>query len=433
MKRLHLRRLVALPLSLVLLAAFTLPAIADSGLDPTFGVSGKVVTPFGDNVFEEARDVATQADGRIVAVGPANGFGIARYLPNGSLDPSFSEDGKLVAKPTATNPKATAVIIQQDGAIVIAGQTAATGPSDIALIRLQPNGAYDNSFGANGVVITNLGRDYDEVRDMALQSDGRVLIAGSARAGNDSVAVLARYNTDGSLDTSFAGSGIALTPVAPGGSAAWGLEILPDGKIMVVANSYGSMQTIYLLRYNPDGSLDNTFGDKGIARPDIGANGGSANDLALQPDGKILVAGRFAQTFSDKFGVARMNADGSIDRTFGENGVAFASMLNGVTQVAVDRAGGILVAGRYISLSPSRVEFGVARFWPSGSLDTSFGENGVARAVFGAYPVPWAMTLDTSGAILLAGATDSGYTSDFGLARFLAPSVKLVRLPMVMR
>jgi uncharacterized delta-60 repeat protein len=266
--------------------------------------------------------------------------------------------------------------------------------------------------------------------DLALQADEGIVVAGRTRTGSDSDVALARYTADGALDASFSGDGIEVTQVGAASTGAVALEILPDGKLLVAAAAYSSPYYVYLLRYLPNGALDPTFGQAGIVAVDMGGQA-TLNDMALQRDGKILLAGMRP----DGFGVTRTRADGAVDTAFGSRGAAIASMLNGVTRVLQDRSGNVLVAGRYLPASGS--DFAVARFKANGALDTSFGDNGAARVNWGdgEQSIPWAMKVDAKGRILLGGATGAGTRSDFGLARLIAPTapVRPVWLPMVMR
>lgn len=424
--------------ALLLLFGLAAPALAGGGwLDLTFGGDGRVVTAFGADTFEEARDLAIQADGKIIAVGPANeiyngsarqGFGLARYLADGSPDPTFDGDGRAITFLTMNRDSASAVALQQDGRIVVGGQGSIQYKSRFALARYNFDGSLDQTFGASGIVLTPFERDEALIKDLLIQADGRIVAAGRARTGNDSDVVVARYNPDGSLDSSFSGDGIEITQVGTVSTGGVSLEALPDGKLLVAATAYSSPYNAYLLRYLPDGALDPTFGQGGIAAQNLGGPV-TVDDMALQRDGKILLVGMRPSGF----GVTRVNADGQIDTSFGNAGAAIALALNGVTRVAQDRAGGVLVAGRYLVSTGS--EYAVVRFDSNGALDSTFGENGVARAGWGyeENAVPWAMKVDANGKILLGGGTGSGTRSDFGVARFGAPQGRSTWLPVTLR
>jgi uncharacterized delta-60 repeat protein len=415
-----------------------MPAFAEAWFDPTFGEDGKVSTAFGEYTTDEVRDLAIQADGKIIAVGSANetdtsyrrGFGLARYLEDGSPDLSFSGDGRVLTFLTRDSDAANAVAIQPDGRILVGGQGSISYKSRFALARYDADGALDETFGVNGSVLTSFERDESLILDLALQADGGIVVAGRTRTGSDSDVALARYTADGALDASFSGDGIEVTQVGAASTGAVALEILPDGKLLVAAAAYSPPYHVYLLRYLPDGALDPTFGQAGIVAVDMGGQA-TLNDMALQRDGKILLAGMRP----DGFGVTRTRADGAVDTAFGIGGAAIASMLNGVTRVLQDRSGNVLVAGRYLPASGS--DFAVARFKANGALDTSFGDNGAARVNWGdgEQSIPWAMQVDAKGRIVLGGATGAGTRADFGLARLIAPvaPVGSVWLPLALR
>lgn len=440
MKRNHTHPLSSLLLALVLMAGLAAPVLAGGGwLDPTFDEDGIVYTDFGA-YSDEARDLVIQPDGKIVAVGiggsnehfPPYGFGVARYLPNGALDPEFSDDGKALIYPTGYGDRAYAVVMQPDGAFLVGGQANAEF-GDFALIRLRPDGSLDKTFGGDGIVMTGLGRPDDVIMDLALQPDGRIVAVGRTRTGDDADVALTRYNTDGTLDASFSDDGIEVTQVGTDQMAGARVTLLPDGKILALAQRNGAPPTMILLRYNADGSLDTTFDGDGIAIPDIGPKGGIPNDIMVLPNGKILLAGTFGM--GDAFGIARVNADGTIDRTFGVDGRALTPQyVNGVTAMARQPDGGILLAGRHYAGADTT--FSVTRFRASGNLDTRFGAGGVMVASVGIQPVPHAMALDAEGKIVLGGAQYQGsISSDFTLVRFTPPLIVMrpTWAPMVMR
>ena len=440
MKRGHTHPLSSFLLAFALIAGLAAPVLAGGGwLDLTFDEDGIVYTDFG-GYSDEIRDLVIQPDGKIVAVGtggsnehfPPYGFGVARYLPNGALDPEFSGDGKALTYPTGYGNRAYAVVMQPDGALVVGGQ-ANLEFGDFGLIRLRPDGSLDTAFSGDGIVITNLGRQDDVIMDLALQPDGRIVAVGRTRTGDDTDVALARYNADGTLDASFSGDGIEVTQVGADHTAGVRVALLPNGKILALAQRNGASPAMILLRYNADGSLDRTFDGDGIAIPDIGPKGGIPNDMLVLPNGKILLAGTFG--VGDTYGIARVNADGTIDRTFGVDGRALTPQyVNGVTAMARQPDGGILLSGRHYAGADTT--FSVTRFTSSGALDTRFGVGGVMVANVGIQPVPWAMALDAEGKIVLGGTQYFGTISaDFTLVRFAPPLIVMrsTWLPVVMR
>ncbi|MBA3413501.1 MAG: PASTA domain-containing protein [Actinobacteria bacterium] len=237
-----------------LLARYT----ANGELDPSFDGDGKVVTDVGG--ASGASDVDIQRDGKIVVAGWSVGsFALARYEQDGSLDATFGEGGKVrtTFRPGSIDG-AYAVALQIDGKIVAGGRTRAGAASAFALARYGPDGRLDPSFGSGGRVITPIpGRGLDRVFALAVQPDGKLVAAGGSFEG-DSEVVLTRYNQDGSLDTSLDGDGIAVASFKPIDMVPQHLAVQRDGKLLVPG--YGG-----IVRFTSNGSLDRTFGRGGRA------------------------------------------------------------------------------------------------------------------------------------------------------------------------
>ena len=293
---------------------------ANGTLDTTFGTGGKVVTDMAirqaghkkgsDNYGSRAEAMAVQPDGRIVLAGFAdddspgvtNYLVLARYNANGALDATFGSSGKVVTDIPVGGGINTywhflGVAVGGDGKIVLAGGTHST-TTDFLVARFNPNGTPDTAFGAGGRVFTDFGGGDDGPQGVALQPDGKILAVGWTNpAGTDVLRfAMARYNPDGSLDSGFGQGGMVTTPVGSGwGGAANDVAIQADGKIL--AAGYAGRQgaeanDLALARYNPDGSLDPSYGGAGtgVAITAVGANA-SAAGLALQPDGGVILAG----------------------------------------------------------------------------------------------------------------------------------------------
>jgi uncharacterized delta-60 repeat protein len=409
----------------VLGTALTLKA---GDLDPTFDGDGKVITDFGGT--EYLGGVAMQADGKIVAAGqtydPAtfhDSFALARYAANGSLDSGFGSGGKVRTDFGPSPSAGWAVAIQSDGKIVVAGDGGAVGARDagFALARYNPDGSLDSGFGGSGTVVTNLQRT-DSASGLAIQADGKIVAVGQTRAttgGSDYDFGVVRYNPNGSLDTSFGGVGYVITPFTSAFDAAASVLVQPDGKIVAagVANAASpSTQDLALARYNPDGSLDGSFGVAGkVETQDPAAIG--AQNVAIQPDGKLVVAGGI---------VARYSPNGSLDPSFGSNGkVALAGISSaGAVLVQADRK--LVVAGN--SYGQGRdIDFLVARLQPGGSVDAAFGDSGQVHTdlATNSHDVVRATALQSDRRIVVAGATDpgsGGQPRDFALVRYLNPA-----------
>ncbi|NUS80521.1 MAG: DUF11 domain-containing protein [Streptomyces sp.] len=276
----------------------------DGTLDTGFGGGdGRVFTDFGGP--DEARDVAVQPDGRIVAAGTSGGqVALARYNADGTPDASFGGgDGQVSTDPAPESQEeggdGRALALQPDGRIVVGGEVGTTR-FDFVLLRYTASGALDTSFSGDGIERTDLG-DYDSVEGLAVQPDGRIVAAG----GSGGRFALARYTPGGALDTGFDGDGKVLTS---GGGGASDVKLQPgDGRI-VIAGSNGPGADFAVLRYNPDGSQDTGFGTAGVATADFGASD-AAYGVALQSDGKIVAAGQGGP--NSDFALARFEGGGS--------------------------------------------------------------------------------------------------------------------------
>jgi uncharacterized delta-60 repeat protein len=400
-------RILLAAVVLVLLLAAPAPA-APGDLDLTFSDDGRQLTDFGGD--EGATSVALQADGRIVAAGGRDGdFALARYLPNGVLDPGFG----TITTDFGASESAWAVAVQVDGRIVVAGST----DFDVALARYEPDGSLDASFAGDGTVTTDFG-GMDGLGGMALQPDGRIVVAG----WRDDDFALARYHADGSLDTSFSADGILITDVG-GIDQADAVAIQPDGKIVAAG---GSMADFAVVRYEADGALDPAFAGDGTQHTDFGG-GASAHALAIGADGRIVAGGSTGagSDWSD-VALARYRADGSLDPSFGTGGrqTTDIDFEDSAYDVALQDDGRIIVAG---TASPDfvigRSDFAVARYGANGQLDTGFAGDGIATTDFslgGPEAADWAggLVLQADGRIVVAGGATGDAPGDFALARY---------------
>jgi uncharacterized delta-60 repeat protein len=312
-------------------------------LDTAFGSGGKRVISFGgDSLGESVFGAALQPDGKIVLAGGSDlRAAVARLNPNGSLDTTFSGDGKKTFNWAPGDFSRTqAVLVLPNGKLVVAGFSGPEG-GDIQAARLKTNGALDTAFGTGGKARVDFG-DTEFGFAAARQADGRIVVAGRSLGSG---AVVARLRANGTLDPDFDGDGRLMLP---GGGEARAVLVQPDSKIVVTGNP-GLSEVTTVTRLNPNGSPDTTFNGDGTATIDFGASG-----AVLQPDGKIVIAG----TAQAGVAVARLNANGSPDATFGAAGKAavdFGAATSG-NAVALQPNGRIVVAGQR-----SGGDFAVAR------------------------------------------------------------------------
>lgn len=411
---------------------FPQPILAAAGdLDPTFGNGGKVTTSFPGS-DDRAYAIAIQPDGKKVVAGTSLGYFIlVRYNDNGSLDPTFGDGGQVVTEFSNSVDAAYAVVIQPDGKIIAAGYATADPTQNFALARYNTNGSLDATFGSGGKVTTDFSNRYDKAYALALQPDGRIVVAGYAT--NSITAedfALARYNTDGSLDTTFGSGGKITTDFYGGLDEALAVAVQVDGKILVTGGSY-SGSTDYdfaLARYNTDGTPDTSFGTLGKTTTDFFSGADEANAIAIQPDGKIVLAGgaeNGAGPAYPDFGLVRYNANGSLDSTFGNGGLVVTSFNGGndtVRGVAVLPNGKIIAAGNAAAFSGG--DFALARYNSDGTLDSTFGTGGmVTTDFFLGYDAALALAVQPDGKLVAAGyAEPPGYPNgrefDIGLARY---------------
>jgi uncharacterized delta-60 repeat protein len=279
-----------------------------TSLDTTFGTNGVAIIPSdpGDSRWV-CSDLAIQSDSKIVVVGTQTignftNFAIARFNSDGTPDPTFVANGiNIIDKfyfPNNRYNNGKAVVIQPDGKIVMSGwMMDDDGNGQISLARLNPDGSLDTTaFGTNGkgTVTAPLSNFYHSSGALTLQTDGKIVVAGTTYDDynniNENLAV-ARFNGDGSLDTAFGGTGIVITDL---GNNEIGNDFVlqPDGKIILIGKIYDSnFSDLLLVRYNSDGSLDNTFGVNGKIINDFGNFPDSGNGVAMQSNGMIVVAG----------------------------------------------------------------------------------------------------------------------------------------------
>jgi uncharacterized delta-60 repeat protein len=287
----------------------------NGSFDNTFNGNGKVITDFGggDNVVLA---VTIQPDGKIVAVGATYSgtntsydFAIQRYTDTGALDTTFSGDGKQSIAFGAGLDEARQVAIQPDGKIIVAGKTCNSSYTacHFALARLNANGSLDTSFNTSGKQVTSFGAS-EVVMGLALQTDGKIVLSGFKETSTTSYFALARYNTNGSLDTTFAGTGKKVINFSGDAKADSGsaLRIQPDGKLVVCGDvSNGTSNDIALVRLKSNGALDTTFSGDGKASVDFGQDD-HCWTLGLQGDGKYLPVGYSDDGVLTKWVVARV-------------------------------------------------------------------------------------------------------------------------------
>ena len=421
-------RLVSVVLGALLLSSPSIDRVlaAAGELDPGFGNGGKTVTSFSTR-SDFAYAEAIQSDNKIVVVGtvddsgPNGGFAVARYTADGHLDSSFGNGGKVTTKLTNGFDTAHSVAIQTDGKIVVAGDFNISG---FALVRYNANGTLDSSFGVGGKVLTSSSSSGSAAYGIAIQADGKLIASGSA----DLDFALVRYKTDGNLDLLFGKNGRVTTSFTNAYSVGWSVAIQSDGKIVGAGYTYNgnANQDFAVARYNTDGSLDSSFGNGGKVITTLTNSDDNAYSVAIQTDGKIVVGGGIYGIFA--IALARYNPDGSLDSSFGVGGkVITKSSDRGFYAFAITlQTNGKILAAGYAIDSQLGADFAVVRYNVDGSLDSSFGIGGIVITDFGSSAdIAWDVAVQSDGKIVVIGYTyDDNSLYDFAIARYSGDGVR---------
>jgi uncharacterized delta-60 repeat protein len=384
---------------------------SSGSLDRTFGTGGEVAAGFPSGLVS-AEGIARGPNSQLLVVGVGtsgllrfNGdFALARYNANGSLDRSFGSGGKVLTPITVPVRSSVDVITAQpDGKLIVVGNPQYNGPP-LGILRLNKDGSLDTTFGSGGEVLPQVGLNgsTDSVSGVVVEPDGKILLViSSAPSGNQGrgYVSLLRFNADGSVDARFGKGGQTPLIELPGqqnaavsGNPFGGVVVQPDGKIVLGAGAGG----LDLIRLNKDGSLDTSFGSGLSGSVMTAFSGFGTKALVLQPDGKIVLTG----TVNGDLALARFNADGSTDRTFGSAGVVHTSLTPlGIAGVVLQPGGKIVVGGN----GGKQNDFFVMRFNTNGSLDKTFGSAGQAFTAFGGGGTATSIVIDPAGRIVLAG------------------------------
>src|SRR5881227_267102 len=437
----------AFVIAAIVLAWFVNPQVARAAagdLDPTFGTGGMVTTDLNHST-DIANAVAVQTDGKLIVVGQTyknndfsgEDFVVTRYNTDGTLDTTFGSRGRVRTDFPGLAAVPSAVVIQADGKIVVAGGAFPlfTFAGNFEVVRYNPNGSLDTSFGAGGIVTTTF-PEGSYAFDVALQPDGKIIAAGTVFVDfnpgdiSDTDFALARYNSDGSLDTTFGNGGTVMTDYFGFEDDVFSVLIQPDGKIVAVgsANNPATFYDFAAVRYLSNGTLDTTFGVAGKVHTDFGdQNFDRARSAALQPDGRIVAAG-FAISQNggvQNFAVARYTSNGVLDTNFSRDGLTqidFGNCCQSANKVLVQSDGKIVTVG-YANTEDSDSDFLLARLTPTGALDPTFGAGGKVRTSFGDLNGGAnGAVFQPDGKIVAVGfqATFSNQWSNFALARYLS-------------
>jgi uncharacterized delta-60 repeat protein len=396
-------------------------------LDTSFNGTGKLVVDFDPGSNDRATQAAITPDGRIVVVGSTDvsgggDYALARVNANGTLDRSFSGDGlERVNSGGTVNDIGGSVVVLPDESIVVTGEANATvkqegGNGNFFTEELNPDGTQNESFAkaTSGASTVDFGGE-DIANDMVRQPDGKLVIVGSTSTDGGDFAI-ARLNADGSLDTSF-GSGGKQTVNFGGDDAAERVELTAEGKIVVIGEG-GSTNNMVITRLNSDGSIDKSFASSGEEQVDFGGTE-TARGLAIQADGKILVEGSTSAVGGGDLAIARLNPDGGLDPSFSGDGkltLGYGALEEFGTGVVVQQNGRIVVMGSDADLDR---DFVVSRLNADGTVDASFGVNGTATVEYGGNEFDGDVVLQPDGNIVLVGSTDIGGPYNMAVSRLI--------------
>ena len=418
--------------------------LAAGDLDTTFGINGKVTTDF-NGYFDAAYGIVIQSNGQYVVAGIAGNaigtnfdFALSRYNSNGSLDLTFGTNGKVTTDFKGSDDFVYSMVQQSDGKFVVAGHIYddSSDFNDFALSRYNSDGSLDTTFGTGGKVTTDFSGSYDYAYSIIQQQDGKLVVAGQAlTSGGTYDFALSRYNINGSLDTSFGinHDGKVTTDFNGSGDYATSVIQQSDGKLVVagdVGNATGDPTSLdfALSRYNTDGSLDTTFGADGTGKVTTDFKGFEDFGWRViqQSDGKFVVAGvsYSSSPGTSDFALSRYNSDGTLDKAFGVGGKVTTDFSNNSSDfsysVVQQKDGKLLVAGDSTLFGSTDTNFAIVRFNTNGSLDQTFGTGGKVTTDFNnSGDSAWTLTVQPDGNIVLVGNNGS----DFAIARYLGDNL----------
>ena len=407
--------------------SFTVTVCGKPGaLDTSFG-GGKVLVGMGIG-DDYGYALAVQPDGKVIVAGSiaehGGDFALLRLTRDGALDPTFGNGGKVFTDFAGYSDAINAIALQPDGKIVVAGTSMVSGSSyAFAAARYMPDGALDSSFSSDGKVTTALGTDIDIARAIAIQPDGKIVIAGESNRGYIGTAndfALVRYNTDGSVDSGW-GGGSVITPMKSGAGrdVIFGLALQTiDNETRVVA--VGGDGDFAIARYRANGALDTTFGIGGKLMGLYGSVIGMAHAAVVTSNNGLFVAGHADEDFA----IVKLTQAGQVDSSFGQIKTPIGSSDDEASALAID--GNYLVAaGWTIEAGSSAKNFAIARYDLTGHLDNTFGDKGITvtpmasaqKTDFG-----MAMALQVDERVPTVRAVVGGYASasnfDFAIARY---------------
>lgn len=442
----YMTRKMKIRLQCFIVFALTNFSVSAQILDLTFGNSGKVTTHIG-NLEDAITSIVQQPDGKIVACGVSEVTEeeefrtyVCRYNTNGTLDTSFGTNGKVgfdYLFHEVIDPK---IKLQSDGKILIATNVGLEWwEYDFLLVRLNADGSYDSGFGTNGIVITNFeesehGNSQNTTRAIELQPDGKIILAGeSGDLGQFENFAVARYNSDGTLDTTFGSNGklsinIGTNSIGPYSiDGIYAVKLQSNGKIILAgytdAQNSIEVYNSALVRLNTDGTIDTSFGTNGKTITNIPASSGGVCTISITNENAIIAGSiiNFNSNGNTKIGLLKYDSNGNLDTTFGTNGITMTqindtAMIDTIWDIALQQDGKIVAAGYSLNTT---IDMVVLRYTSNGVLDTAFDTDGIlvtdfASAVDGAL----SLLIQPDGKIVVGGLSGTAPDYEFALARY---------------
>ena len=380
----------------------------------SFGASGFASS--ADEYFGRHKGLVVQPDGKVVVVGyddqneRKRGV-IARYLPSGLLDPSFNGTGFVLQGSFGWSEEDLEylnIARSSDGKLVVCGVEGNSVSTRIRVVRYNANGTLDQSFGLSGTISVNSGL-LASANEIAILSNGKIMMAG--KKGESPVrGVLVRLNANGWPDETFGGGdGILDFPFNGTHCVVRSMTVQPDGKLLVVADAYEGGEYLFAVaRFIANGSFDNGFGESGIASTTIGEEGYGGMDLALRPDGRMVIVGSTVMNSTVGIAMAQFLPNGTLDPDFGEGGTVVSlapSSFDWNEDALYGRQVVLEPTGRIIVCAYNEFPLVLARYEADGSVDAGFGEDGFAYSFFSGvqHQAPEAMKLSSDNRIHVAG------------------------------
>lgn len=398
-------------------------------LDNTFGTRGKVVTSTENNdIFGES--VLVQPDGKIIVAGYYKNvnnkdFVVVRYNRDGSLDNTFGNNGKVITDFNGQDDYIIDVALLTDGKIIAGGYIDSSDGKIIKLgiARYNPNGTIDSTFSGDGkkTFIEYFGYRPQRIEDILIQPNGNIIAVG--RAQNNLLII--KLDSKGDYDTTFKSKGWAEIPLSHNLDAGTCIALQPDGKIVVAGYLHYTAQSLnFIARFTPNGNLDTSFNSLGINTVEVGAHAiGSPSGITIQKDGKILIVGRTVESINVECALIRLNSNGTLDMSFNGKGTLHHYILNFpsyLTDVLVQPDGKILAIGTAKSAFNSYCA--IVRYNNNGSFDSTFNSNGIDTISLGKkYSTGNSIILQPDKKIVIAGgAMDGSNIYNMGVARYFS-------------